>query len=126
MTTTILNYQIVGAFYRPPAQLIINALSPDTKLFLRAEPTNQYDPNAIQVLVKTENLSNCHDALIEELAKKGLELNQILEQPEWHLGYVYKEIASELKLHHIITDDEELEGKFHIDYAGKFNISVEI
>jgi hypothetical protein len=88
---------IVGAFYRPPAKALIEALSIGTPLQLIAEPDNQYDPNAIAVYLCTTDIpDNAYDKLEEILPPYGYSLEQVMNEEYWHLGYVPKELAAKL------------------------------
>ena len=86
---TIHTLPLVGAHFRPPAKAILQVLPGATPLLLRPEPDNAYDPNAIQVLVKTSELpEEAHDDLELHAQGYGHSLEEILAEPEWHLGYV--------------------------------------
>jgi hypothetical protein len=65
MTETITT-SLVGAHFRPPAKALLAVLPTGHPLFLRPEPTNEYDSNAVQVALRTA----------------------VLSQEEWHLGYL--------------------------------------
>ena len=63
-----------------------------------AEPTNAYDANAIQVYLESHNIpAEAHESLEEAIARFGLDLDTILSQDQWHLGYVPKEFAAQLR-----------------------------
>ena len=47
---------IVGARFRPPAAGLLGVLGAGSALLVRREPDNQYDPNALQVLVEHATL----------------------------------------------------------------------
>jgi hypothetical protein len=88
---------IVGAFYRPPAKALIEALSIGTPLELIAEPDNQYDPNAIAVYLRTVDIPpNAYDKLEEILPPYGYSLEQVMNEEIFHLGYIPKEFAAKL------------------------------
>jgi hypothetical protein len=97
-------YPIVGAFYRPPASAILSVLPVGTKLTLRAEPTNEYDPNAIAVYIETSEIKTivaneaAEKLLASEALNSGILLDEILSQPEHHLGYIPKALAAKIKL----------------------------
>jgi hypothetical protein len=82
---------LVGAHFRPPAKLILAALPAGTPLVLEPEPENPYDPQALKVCIRTENI------LLDRLADSDLEgygwsrarLAE-LEEP-LHLGYCARE-----------------------------------
>jgi hypothetical protein len=90
---------IVGAFYRPPAKTIMNLLDVGHELVLSPEPTNQYDPNAIRVLVKLNTIMIPEvdkDRISDELMRFGAswedlqkdEFGEKSEDPVFHLGYI--------------------------------------
>ncbi len=89
------NYLIVGARFRPPAKGLLDTLPSGTELQARREPGNQYDPNAIQVFVKTSHIEPS-DAIRVQCENYGKSIEEIKAVPEWHLGYVPKERAAEL------------------------------
>lgn len=89
---------LVGAYFRPPAQAILKVLPSGAPLTLEREPSNQYDPNAIAVLVETTAIpESAHAALTEALATQGREIEAVLAMPRCHLGYVPKEVAATLR-----------------------------
>lgn len=85
---------IRGMSFRPPAGAILSVIPFDTPLVLLRESTNKHDPNAIQVHVKTKYIPK---EMYEELAMRaqGMKssLETILDQDQWFLGFVGKEIA---------------------------------
>lgn len=82
-------YSLVGAYHRPPAKAIIEALPSGAQLTVRPEPDNQFDPNALQVLVQPSEIP---EGEYEELGQKvegyGFDLDHVLAASEWHLGYI--------------------------------------
>lgn len=48
---SLVSLAIVGARFRPPASGILSVLPGGASLLVRREPDNQYDANALQVLV---------------------------------------------------------------------------
>lgn len=78
---------IVGAYYRPPAKLILDFLPIDCPLILRAEPTNEYDPNAIAVWLETSNIPESSD-LETKLVGFGTTIALLQRQDEMHVGYL--------------------------------------
>lgn len=121
------NYEIVGSYFHPPAKAILSGIPQGTILRLRAEPTNEYDPNAIQVLIRpAENLipEEDYSALEQELSGFGKDLNDFFSQSEWHLGYIRKEIAKVLRESNIVPLNTEIEVEFLINFSGKPMISL--
>ena len=86
---------IVGMHFRPPAKAIIQSLPNECPLWLIPEPTNEYDANAVKVVVKSADIpEDQHQILGTLTAGYGFSLDEILTQPEWHLGYVKREYAA--------------------------------
>ena len=115
-------FPIVGAHFRPPAKALLGVLPSGFKgLRLRAEPSNPFDSNAVQVLL-------CSDELPHELAPRisdaclpfGFDSAAIYEQAEWHLGYIPKGIAAIVQPQ--ITSD--IRGELSFDAFGKPFVSV--
>ena len=48
---------LVGAQFYPPAKLLLQWIPPLTPLILTPEPSNPYDPNAVQVFLDPKTLS---------------------------------------------------------------------
>lgn len=89
--------EIRGMGFRPPAKAIIESLKTGAPLELVREPSNEYDPNAVQVWVKPQAVSDdCRAELEQKLAGYGKTLEDFDEPPGWFLGYVGKEWAREL------------------------------
>lgn len=87
---------LVGAHFRPPAKALLAILPADHPLWLRPEPSNDYDENAVQVLVLSDSIRDlAKDEFWQanaegELGNQGFALDEILAEPEWHLGYLPK------------------------------------
>lgn len=80
---------LVGAHFRPPAKALLAVLPSGARLTLRAEPTNPYDAGAIQVLVAPSEVPEGQLATLGALAQgQGFDLETIMAEPEWQLGYV--------------------------------------
>lgn len=86
--------QLVGAHFRPPAKALLACLPAGHPLLLRPEPTNEYDANAVQVVLRTDSLlpllteSAFGEELDAQLAGQGHSLETLQEADEWHLGYL--------------------------------------
>ena len=90
---------IVGAHFRPPAKALLQVLPQGAPMILRPEPTNAYDPNAIQILVATSAIpKEVHEELEMHALGFGFDLAAILAEPEWHIGYVPRQIAAVVTL----------------------------
>jgi len=119
------NYEIVGSHFGPtnfgsPSKALIAGISPGQILYLRAHPENQFDPNAIQVLLKSQDIPESnYETLNSELMGFGKDISDILYQPEWHLGYIRKEIAKVLRASGIVDSSSEYEAEFLLNFSGK-------
>ena len=86
---------LVGAYFRPPAKTIIQSLPAGYGLELRPEPTNPYDANAVAVWFDASHLSpSAKEELEGTLPANGGNLDDLLEQRFWQLGYLAKEHAA--------------------------------
>lgn len=89
---------LVGSYFHPPAKTLLSRLPAGTELYLEPEPDNQYDSNAIMVLLsfhETEKLLSIFkedEDFNNELLSCGWSLTQIEELGEnahaIHLGYI--------------------------------------
>lgn len=123
MTTNTL--PIVGAFYRPPAKALIDALPIGTRLQLIAEPDNAFDPNAIAVWLEVKDIpESVHSTLEESLPAFGHSLDTLKAQDAWHLGYLRKEKAKELK-DNGFPSAVPVEGSFRTSASGSPMVSFD-
>lgn len=94
--TESITTQIVGAHFRPPAKALLACLPAGHPLFLRPEPTNEWDENAVQVVLRTSSLPDLlsepfiRDELERQLSGQGSDVESVLGEAEWHLGYLPK------------------------------------
>jgi hypothetical protein len=92
--TDSITTQIVGAHFRPPAKALLACLPAGHQLWLRPEPTNEYDENAVQVLLRSDSLQPLlaepfiRDELEHQLSGQGFDVEGVLGEAEWHLGYL--------------------------------------
>lgn len=111
---------IVGLKFHPPALALIRGLPLHCPLILRAEPNNAYDPNAIRVILPTATIPQLAFGQInEELLSSGMEIDDLLAQEEWLLGYIPRQVASELREPIGFVGVEDLPAEFIINHAGK-------
>lgn len=111
---------IVGMYYRPPAKALIAALPIGTRLYLIAEPENQYDKNAIAVYIHSSDIPvGSHATLEKTLPPFGYDLGRVLTQEAWHLGYIPKNFAAELRSSGAIEPDLPYEVAFSTSAAGE-------
>lgn len=116
-------FPIVGAYFRPPAAAVLEALPTGAVLALRAEPENPYDPNAIQVLMAGQSLTALSEAARTELDAKlpnyGFTLEELVETPEIHLGYIPRDSAAGLRRNGVVPEGTTLPAEFVIGLSGK-------
>jgi len=100
---------IVGAFYRPPAKIILGLLSAGHELVLDPEPDNPYDSDAIKVGVKLNSImipESDVDRIRDELMRYGCtwedlqkdDFGELIEDPILHLGYIPRSGAKTAKI----------------------------
>ncbi len=119
------SYEIVGAHFRPPAKALLSGIETGQTLYLRAEPTNPHDENAIQVILRSKDIpESSYDILEAELAGFGKDLSDINSQPDWHLGYIRREVAKVLRETQIVTTENDIPGEFSLNFAGKPLVSI--
>lgn len=89
---------IVGMKFRPPAQGILNVLAAGFPLVLRREPGNQYDVNAVQVIVESAaNFAELNEAFVnEKLAGYGFTKDDVLARLPFQIGYIPREDAERI------------------------------
>lgn len=112
---TIMQFSLVGAFFRPPAQQVLAALPAGHQLHLRADPCNPYDPKAIQVLLDTSTVPATSWSLLEEtLPGAGSCQEDLLTAGELQLGFLPDSdktcpgngnLTAELASHQVQLDD---------------------
>lgn len=87
--------EIVGAYFRPPAKGLLSALGNDTPLLVRREPSNEYDGNAIKVVMTTSELMKIDGSVVEKAIEGfGFTLADLAREDEWQLGYIPRGDAS--------------------------------
>lgn len=98
IAANVKTFPIVGSFYRPPAKMILEHLALDTPLYLEAEPTNQFDVNAIAVYLESKDIPSATLAALEPLLPScGHSLESLEDLKLIHLGYIPKELAKILR-----------------------------
>ena len=114
-------YPIVGVHFHPPARAILQCLPGGCTLSLIPEPTNEYDPNAVKVVVETQDIPL--DGDLEILVSSfGFSLEDIQRQPEWHLGYIPRTEAEGVQRN---LKGERGEGTLSFNVKGKPQIVAE-
>lgn len=96
---TTFHVPLVGSHFRPPAKALLASLPAGHPLELRPEPQNPYDPNAIAVYLDSHTLpQEAREELLNTLDGSGFDLDDVLEQRDFHVGYMAREHAAE---HHV-------------------------
>lgn len=125
MAQTQLQFPIVGAFFRPPAQAVLDVLPIGAELWLEAEPLNPYDENAVKVLIDFDVEMNLPDdspakiALAERLPNYGYSYDELLEAGRLHLGYLPRTDVAGLRRNGIIPDEGLVRAEFCVGLDGK-------
>jgi hypothetical protein len=127
-------YPIVGMYYRPPAQALVDSLPVGTPMILRADPHGEVsgsahnDPTAICIVMRTEavaaeTLANAE--FIAALSRYGTSIDDFLAEPEWHIGFVPKELAYEAT-NSGFPAGVDIPGIFSVSANGKPRIRFEL
>jgi hypothetical protein len=115
------SFLIVGAFFRPPAKAILASLAGQTPLWLVPEPDNNYDPHAVKVTVRTEDVGDSSIAALgEALPNFGHDLDSFFAEPEWHLGYIPRNSAGP----EIFQAPDPMPGWLTFDLSGRPTITL--
>lgn len=121
---------IVGARFRPPAAGLLSVLGASAPLVVRREPSNPYDPNALQVLVETSTLAKLPIRQLQSACEGfGFGAEELCGRDapsEWHLGYVPRGDALEYAGAFDTSGTGEVPGEFTFDLAGKPSVSFEL
>ena len=125
--TTSQSYPIVGMFFHQPAPLLVQVLTIGAPLIVMAEPTNNYDPNAIAVWMPTASLSDAALAQLEaDLPGCGMDLEGLKAETMWHLGYIPKALAAALKESGAVAEDIDIEAEFSLSPNGKPRVRFDV
>jgi hypothetical protein len=103
----ILELPIVGIFHHPPAMVLVKIIPLNANLWLRGEPENRYDSNAIAVDLDIDllNLLNRPDRKNEfqhafnsyrERHPDGPDFADVMACGRFHLGYLAAVYASQI------------------------------
>lgn len=89
---------IVGAHFRPPAKALIQSMPMAHPLELRPEPTNPYDSNAVAIWLDAHTLpEESLEELRHTLPGMGSDIDDLMSQRYWHIGYIPKTNAIHLQ-----------------------------
>lgn len=136
--TATLTTSLVGAHFRPPAKALLACLPSAHPLWLRPEPSNEYDENAIQVLLLSAELPTDEafwDEATIHLTGAGFDKETILGEPEWHLGFLPKaakntpfdletNIAHQLAVGAACGPEGQVSATLSFDSAGKPMVQI--
>lgn len=113
---------IVGYWHRPPAAAIVQGLRQGTPLTLVPEPTNQFDPNAIAVMVEMSVIEipeSQMPCVLKGLEKAGMTPKEFSKLFEFQLGYIPAATAATLRFTQPVT------GRFLVTSNGKPAVEIE-
>lgn len=79
---------LVGMHFRPPAKEVLSVLPLNTTLILRPEPENQYDMNAVAVLVDMADFPTRLIPLLDTILPMPFEAVELCANGLLHLGYL--------------------------------------
>jgi hypothetical protein len=123
-------YPIVGAYFRPPAQALLDCLPVGAKLRLHSDPSGSYsgsdhnDLTAIAVYLPSVEIASVNtERLNEALAGYGHDFEYIMSQDEWMVGFIPKELARAAHEHGFPTDTD-VEGEFTVSSSGRPMVRV--
>jgi len=83
-----LKIPLVGMHFRPPAKEVVQCLPVGTELILRAEPTNEHDPNAVRVLVDLRDFPESKYQLLQNMIGPVYDAEQLCSEGLFMLGYL--------------------------------------
>ena len=139
MTTK--NYQcaLVGMHFRPPARQVLERLRLGTRLELRREPDNAYDPWAVEVWVSPAEIEldegpfplDLSFAVV--LAGAGCDLEELLAQEAIQLGFLGaspKLIEAGQVANRVVAEEmdsgEVVEAKLTVSLSGKPSVLCKV
>ena len=132
MTTK--NYQcaLVGMHFRPPARQVLERLRLGTRLELRREPDNAYDPWAVEVWVSPAEIE-LDEGFEEALAGAGCDLEELLAQEAIQLGFLGaspKLIEAGQVANRVVAEEmdsgEVVEAKLTVSLSGKPSVLCKV
>lgn len=88
MQLSKLSIPLVGMHFRPPAKEVLSVLVNGTELILRPEPTNEYDMNAVMVLVDMAEFPVAKIDLLQVVIGNKWDACEICAQGLFQLGYL--------------------------------------
>ena len=120
--STLLNnpLPIVGMYFSPPAQLIVDNLPVGAKLYLTPEPDNLHDPNAVAVWVKTEEIPpSALTGILREVAFFGISKQDFLSTEDYQLGYIARNVAQALRETDTVPLNTFIEAQLALNPSGQ-------
>ena len=79
---------LVGQHHRPPARQVLDVLPLGIKLEVRPEPTNEFDPNALMVVVDMGDLPVDRIPLLDTILPEPWDASELCASGDLHLGYI--------------------------------------
>ena len=133
----LVSLPIVGARFRPPASGLLSVLGAGSKLLVRREPDNQYDANALQVLVRHEVLDELPNQQLQSAVEgfgfttngDGRVCDPVSQQElpgPIHLGYIPRGDAEMLAASFDETVTREVSASLTFDLQGRPAVSFAV
>lgn len=86
----IITAPLVGMHFRPPAKAVLSALPSGTELILSPEPDNEYDTDALRVLVEPDQVPESQRGPLALACEGfGFAIDEVLAAPIF-LGFIAK------------------------------------
>ena len=126
-------HPIVGMYYRPPAQALVDTLPVGVRMILRSDPNGETsgsrhnDETAICVSLRSEDIppaTLANEDFVQALSRYGTSLDDLLKEEEWHIGFLPKELAYE-EHNSGFPQGQDVEGIFTVSPNGKPRVRFE-
>jgi hypothetical protein len=122
MTDLSIIIPLRGFNFRPAGKAIVQALTIGTPLRLEPDPSNQYDPHAIKIMLDSEAVpAAAREELGELLPRAGSSIEEFLSVSAHHIGFVPQKNAattSETVAKLLAQGDVELTAEYATDGQG--------
>lgn len=119
---------VVGMHFRPPAKDVINMLAAGTPVVLMREPENEYDENAVKVVLFDFCEGGAHHDLRKLILDSGQYGEELFTNP-LHLGYIDSKKTGMAKLFSeamVSEGMEAVEAKLEFSMDGKPQVMTEL
>lgn len=84
----MISIPLVGMHFRPPAKEVLSVLPLGTELMLVPEPTNQYDMNAIAVVIDMAEFPVNRLPVLDAILREPFDASELCAQGPLQLGYL--------------------------------------